>query len=97
MAPSGLLATAAWLALRSLPGMSLYVMGRSSFVQRKRTLFALAQGESVTVELRDRPALVATGDGRVLHVLRPLVRHNSSPGPEPQDAWDDPRYYATAR
>lgn len=45
----------------------------------------------------DRPALVATGDGRVLHVLRPLVRHNSSPGPEPQDAWDDPRYYATAR
>jgi hypothetical protein len=50
-----------------------------------------------TVDGRSLPALTATGHGRVVHLLRQLTRPKGESGPDPQAAWEDPRYYASSR
>ncbi len=50
-----------------------------------------------TIDGQTYPALTAVGEGRVLHVLRHLTRRPGEAGPEPQAAWEDPRYYASSR
>ncbi|MBL0312868.1 MAG: hypothetical protein IPP78_09185 [Holophagaceae bacterium] len=43
------------------------------------------------------PALQTIGRGRVIHVLKPIVTPKNTDGPRPELAWEDPRYYVTAR
>jgi hypothetical protein len=91
-------------AIQSGSFARLWLLKQEPFLQRLRSAGIPFQQLDWTVSRVEhaangevRPALRTLGEGRVLHVLRQLVRKPGDSGPEPQDAWDDPRYYATAR
>lgn len=42
-------------------------------------------------------ALQTIGRARVIHLLKPIVAPKNSGAPPPELAWEDPRYYVTAR
>lgn len=42
-------------------------------------------------------ALQTIGRGRVIHLLKPIIAPKNSVAPPPELAWEDPRYYVTAR
>lgn len=48
-------------------------------------------------DVADYRALQTIGRGRVIHLLKPIIAPKSSGAPPPELAWEDPRYYVTAK
>lgn len=82
----------------------IWLLSQESF---QRRLSALGWGfhqlnweTTPTIHHRDGAeyrALQTVGRGRVIHLLKPIVALKKSDAPPPELAWEDPRYYVTAR